>query len=120
MGNKLFSSYSFKPFECVSNVFFSPISDVLSLPVLEIVADNDLIPANKMKLICHLQYNARAPAPPINYYFYKNDNRLGTATSENHDLVRRTPGQYSCRAKVPLLGISRSSELESFEQVKGT
>ncbi|KAL3057443.1 hypothetical protein OYC64_007840 [Pagothenia borchgrevinki] len=95
------------------------ILDVLSLPVLKIVADNDLIPANKMKLICHLQYNARAPAPPINYYFYKNNNRLGTATSENHDLVRRTPGQYSCRAKVPLLGISRSSELESFGQVKG-
>ncbi|KAK5929443.1 hypothetical protein CgunFtcFv8_010672 [Champsocephalus gunnari] len=95
------------------------ILDVLSLPVLEIVADSDLIPVNKMKLICHLQYNARAPAPPINYYFYKNDIRLGIATSENHDLVRRTPGQYSCKAKVPVLGISRWSEVKSFEQAKG-
>ncbi|XP_031156934.2 Fc receptor-like protein 5 isoform X2 [Sander lucioperca] len=93
------------------------VLEVLSQPVLEIVADNNLIPLKKMKLICHLQYNARAPAPAINFYFYKNNNRLGTATSENHDLVQRTPGQYSCKAKVPELGISRWSEPESFGQV---
>ncbi|KAK5868722.1 hypothetical protein PBY51_009712 [Eleginops maclovinus] len=95
------------------------VSEVLSLPVLEIVADNNLIPVNKIKLICHLQYNTHAPAPPIHYYFYKNNNRLGTATSENYDLVERTPGQYSCRAKVPELGISRWSEQETFGQVRG-
>ncbi|XP_018557658.1 high affinity immunoglobulin gamma Fc receptor I [Lates calcarifer] len=95
------------------------VVEVLSQPVLEIVADNNLVSAKMMKLICHVQYNARAPAPPINYYFYKNNNRLGTATSENHDLVRRTPGWYSCRAKVPQLDLSRFSESKSFGRVPG-
>ncbi|KAM7399229.1 hypothetical protein PAMP_018515 [Pampus punctatissimus] len=87
------------------------VSEVLTQPGLEIVADN-----NKLKLICHLQYNARAPAPPIHYYFYKNNNRLGIATSNNYALVKRSPGQYSCKAKVPELGISRWSEPKSFGQ----
>uniref|UniRef100_A0A8C2ZVZ3 Ig-like domain-containing protein n=1 Tax=Cyclopterus lumpus TaxID=8103 RepID=A0A8C2ZVZ3_CYCLU len=96
------------------------VSEVLSQPFLEIVADNDLISRNMMKLICHLQYNAHAPAPTIHFYFYKNGHRLGTAMSENYDLVRWTPGQYSCRAKVPELGLSRGSEPKSFGQVTGT
>ncbi|XP_029302962.1 uncharacterized protein LOC115018213 [Cottoperca gobio] len=94
------------------------VLEVLSQPVLEIVDDN-LIPFNRMKLICHLQYNAHAPIPPIHYYFYMNNNRLGQATSENHDLVKRTPGQYSCKARVPELGISRYSEPENFGQATG-
>ncbi|XP_041796939.1 uncharacterized protein LOC121609387 [Chelmon rostratus] len=95
------------------------VLELLSQPVLEIVADNDLIPAKMIKLICHLQYNAPPPAPPLHYYFYKNNNRLGVATSENHDLVKRTPGQYSCKARVPELGLSRWSEPKSFGQVTG-
>uniref|UniRef100_A0A1A7XM38 Ig-like domain-containing protein n=1 Tax=Iconisemion striatum TaxID=60296 RepID=A0A1A7XM38_9TELE len=96
------------------------VLEVLSQPVLEIDAVIDMIGANKMKLICHVQYNARAPAPPINFYFYKNNNRLGTATSENHDVVRRDSGWYSCRAKVPQLDLSRWSEAKSFGKVTGT
>ncbi|XP_054454519.1 uncharacterized protein LOC129091082 [Anoplopoma fimbria] len=95
------------------------VSEVLSQPVLEIVADNNLIPVNKLRLICHIQYNARAPAPPVHFYFYKNDNRLGTATSVNHVLIPRSPGQYSCKAKVPGLDITRWSEHKSFGQVIG-
>ncbi|XP_067450995.1 high affinity immunoglobulin gamma Fc receptor I-like [Thunnus thynnus] len=95
------------------------VSEVLTQPALEIVAGDNLIPANMMRLICNLQYNARAPAPPIHYYFYKNNQRLGIATSENHDLVKQTPGQYSCKAKVPELGISRWSEPKSFGQETG-
>ncbi|KAK2847307.1 hypothetical protein Q5P01_010306 [Channa striata] len=93
------------------------VLEVVSQPVLEIVTDQTF--GAKMKLICHVHYNAPAPAPPINYYFYNNNNRLGVATSENHDLVRRTPGQYSCKAKVPQLNLSRSSEPKSFGLVKG-
>lgn len=96
------------------------VLEVLTQPALEIVAGDNLIPANMMRLICNLQYNARAPAPPIHYYFYKNNQRLGIATSENHDLVKQTPGQYSCKAKVPELGISRLSEPKSFGQETGT
>lgn len=72
-----------------------------------------------MKLICHVQYNARAPAPPVHYYFYRNSNQLGTATSENHVLVRQTPGYYSCRARVPKLVLSRWSEPKSFGEITG-
>ncbi|XP_070685418.1 high affinity immunoglobulin gamma Fc receptor I-like [Pempheris klunzingeri] len=93
------------------------VLEVLSQPILEIVADDNLIPVNRMKLVCHVQYNAPAPVPPIHYYFYKNNNRLGTATSENHDLFRQTPGQYSCKAKVPELGLFRWSEPKSFGEV---
>ncbi|XP_032360467.1 uncharacterized protein LOC116672685 [Etheostoma spectabile] len=95
------------------------VLEVLSQPVLEIVADHNLIPVKKLKLICHVQYNSRAPAPAIHFFFYKNNNRLGTATSQNYDLVQRTPGQYSCKAKVPELGISKGSEPKSFGQVTG-
>ncbi|XP_060929232.1 high affinity immunoglobulin gamma Fc receptor I-like [Limanda limanda] len=91
------------------------VLEVLTQPLLEIV-EHDL---RRIRLTCHLQYNAYAPAPPIVYYFYKNEQRLGTATSENNDLVRRSPGHYSCRAKVPQLGISRWSEPTSFGQVAG-
>ncbi|XP_037533739.1 high affinity immunoglobulin epsilon receptor subunit alpha-like [Nematolebias whitei] len=93
------------------------VLEVLSEPMLEIVAESVNMRTDQMKLICHVQYNARAPAPPINYYFYKNNIRLGTATSENHDVVRRAPGWYSCRAKVPLLGLFRWSEAKPFGKV---
>ncbi|KAK2912449.1 hypothetical protein Q8A73_006562 [Channa argus] len=93
------------------------VLEVLSKPILEIATSINLL--NKMKLICHVQYNAPAPAHPINYYFYKNNIRLGVATSENHDLVNQIPGQYSCKAKVPMLNLSRSSEPKSFGIVKG-
>ncbi|XP_062242602.1 Fc receptor-like A isoform X1 [Platichthys flesus] len=91
------------------------VLEVLTQPILEIVEHN----FQMLRLICHLHYNAHSPAPPIIYYFYKNEQRLGTATSENRDLVKRSPGHYSCKAKVPQLGISRRSEPTSFGQVAG-
>ncbi|XP_010736484.3 Fc receptor-like A [Larimichthys crocea] len=93
------------------------VLEVLSQPVLEIVTTGELIPENKMKLVCHVQYNAPAPAPPRSYYFYKNGNRLGTAKSDNSDVVKQSPGRYSCKVKVPLLGLLRWSEPKSFGQV---
>lgn len=106
---------------CQWSVFlFGSILEVLSQPLLEIVADNNLFPVNFMKLICHLQYNARAPTPPIHFYFYKNKKQVATASSEKSVTVNRTPGQYSCKARVPELGISRESEVRSFGQVTGT
>ncbi|XP_029028017.1 high affinity immunoglobulin epsilon receptor subunit alpha-like [Betta splendens] len=88
------------------------VSEVLTEPVLEAVS----VSKDKVKLICHVQYNARAPAPPVNYYFYKNNNRLGVATSENQKVVLSAPGLYSCRARVPQLDISRWSEPTEFGQ----
>uniref|UniRef100_A0A665U9P6 Ig-like domain-containing protein n=1 Tax=Echeneis naucrates TaxID=173247 RepID=A0A665U9P6_ECHNA len=72
------------------------VLETVTEPVLEIVDNPSL--ESRMTLICNVQYNAPAPAPPIIYYFYKNGKRLGTATSENHDLVRQSPGKYSCKA----------------------
>ncbi len=91
-------------------------SEVLSKPVLEIDTNNDLIPENMMKLICHNQYNAPAPAPPIHYYFYKNNQRVGTSTSEDNDLVHQTSGEYTCKVKVPELGLSRLSDPKNFTE----
>ncbi|XP_061683202.1 high affinity immunoglobulin gamma Fc receptor I-like [Syngnathoides biaculeatus] len=103
-------------YSVISNDLPVNVSEVLTQPVLEISPDNSLLPLNLMKLICHLQYNARAPAPPLNYYFYKDNRRLGLSTSENYNLVKRTPGLYSCKVKVPTLGLSKSSEAEQFEE----
>ncbi|XP_072247821.1 high affinity immunoglobulin gamma Fc receptor I-like [Leuresthes tenuis] len=90
------------------------ILEVLTQPLLEIDAGSDPIKMNRMELICHVEYNARAPAPPLHYYFYKNNIRMGMATSEKHFWISKTPGQYSCRARVPLLGLSRFSEPKDF------
>ncbi|XP_014896886.1 Fc receptor-like protein 4 [Poecilia latipinna] len=95
------------------------ILEVLAKPVLEIDKDNAQLGRNKMNLICHVQYNAPAPAPPVNYYFYKNNNLLGPATSLNHMHVNKASGWYSCRAKVPKLDIVRWSEPRSFGEVTG-
>ncbi|XP_026155042.1 high affinity immunoglobulin gamma Fc receptor I-like [Mastacembelus armatus] len=92
------------------------VLEVLTQPILEIFTSEELTKGQKMKLICHLQYNAPAPAPPVEYYFYRNRIRLGTATSVNYDLVSWKPGQYSCKARVPKLGLLRWSEPKSFEQ----
>ncbi|XP_030294462.1 high affinity immunoglobulin gamma Fc receptor I-like [Sparus aurata] len=93
------------------------VAEVLSEPVLEIVTVGDLIPANMMRLTCRHQYNAPAPKPPVHYYFFRNNIKLGIATSENHDLVKRTPGQYTCKVRVPMLGLVRWSGPKSFGQV---
>nr|XP_057936203.1 low affinity immunoglobulin gamma Fc region receptor III-A-like [Doryrhamphus excisus] len=92
------------------------VLELLTQPVLEVVAGDNLLRVDLIKLICSLQYNARAPAPPIHYYFYKDKRQMGTATSENFTLVKRTPGLYSCKAKVPNLGLSKWSEGETFEE----
>ncbi|KAM3616533.1 uncharacterized protein V6R79_019491 [Siganus canaliculatus] len=97
----------------------SPVQvlELLSQPVLEIVTNKTQVPNDDMmKLICHHQYNAPHPAPPVNYYFYKDNQRLGVSKSENHDLVERIPGLYSCKVKVPELGIFKWSEAQSFKQ----
>uniref|UniRef100_A0A3P9MYW8 Ig-like domain-containing protein n=1 Tax=Poecilia reticulata TaxID=8081 RepID=A0A3P9MYW8_POERE len=65
---------------------------VLAKPVLEIDIDNAQLGQYKMNLICHVQYNAPAPAAPVNYYFYKNNNLLGPANSLNHMHVRKATG----------------------------
>ncbi|KAM4589899.1 putative high affinity immunoglobulin gamma Fc receptor IB [Fundulus diaphanus] len=93
------------------------ILEVLTQPVLEITEENILRDAKKMNLICHVQYNAPAPAPPVNYYFYKNNKLLGPATSQDHLLIRRAPGWYTCRVRVPKLNIVRWSEPKSYGDV---
>ncbi|XP_039865276.1 low affinity immunoglobulin gamma Fc region receptor III-B-like isoform X1 [Simochromis diagramma] len=95
------------------------ILEVLSQPILEIIPNYDT-QLKRMKLICHVQYNAPAPAPPIDFYFYKNNRRLGPATSDNYNVVKQTPGLYSCKARVPQLGLSKSSEPKNFGQIRAT
>ncbi|XP_041668167.1 high affinity immunoglobulin gamma Fc receptor I-like [Cheilinus undulatus] len=95
------------------------VLEVVSQPILQIVANQHLNSMNKMKLICHFQYNGPAPVPPVHYYFYESENRLGTATSQNYDLVKQTQGKYRCKVKIPELGLSRWSEPKTFGQETG-
>ncbi|XP_056905723.1 sialoadhesin-like [Takifugu flavidus] len=94
------------------------VVEILTKPVLEIDVNNNQIP-NRMKLICHHEYNLPAPAPPVHFYFYKNDNLLGPATSENRLSVNQKPGLYSCKVRVPELNLVRWSEHKGFGQVPG-
>ncbi|KAI3354227.1 hypothetical protein L3Q82_018764, partial [Scortum barcoo] len=91
------------------------VLEVVSQPHLEIVT---VAPTKKMKLICHHEYNAPDSSPQLNYYFYKNNNQLGPSTSDNHYVVTQTPGQYSCKVRVPQLNLVRWSEPKSFGQVR--
>lgn len=95
------------------------IPEVLTEPVLEVVPRDNVNPSDTMRLICHVQYNAPAPAPPVHYYFYKDGYRLAPASSENNERFLRTPGLYHCKAKVPVLGLERLSEAKAFGQVAG-
>ncbi|KAF7658600.1 hypothetical protein LDENG_00010410 [Lucifuga dentata] len=89
------------------------VSEILTQPVLEITFGT----VTKMKLFCSLHYNARAPAPPIHYYFYKNGKQLGPSSSENSVVISPSPGQYRCKARVPKLGLLRWSDTKNFGQV---
>ncbi|XP_077397793.1 high affinity immunoglobulin gamma Fc receptor I-like [Festucalex cinctus] len=91
------------------------VSEVLTQPVLEVVTEDESLPPGRMQLTCRVQYNARAPAPPIHYYFYKEDTWLGLASSDNFSVVKRKPGLYRCKVNVPQLGLSRRSEAEAFQ-----
>ncbi|KAF6725756.1 High affinity immunoglobulin epsilon receptor subunit alpha [Oryzias melastigma] len=93
------------------------ILEVLSPPSIEIYANVTVFKNNKMKLICHVQYNARAPAPPVHFYFYKNNRQLGLAKSKNSEMVATAPGQYSCRVKVPQLNLVRWSQPSNFGEM---
>ncbi|XP_034024194.1 high affinity immunoglobulin gamma Fc receptor I-like isoform X2 [Thalassophryne amazonica] len=91
------------------------VLEVLTKPVLEIVLE-DNTPTVSMRLVCHLQYNSPAPAPPISYYFYRNGTQLSTSSSENNILVNQKPGQYSCKARVPKLDLLRWSDPKTLEK----
>uniref|UniRef100_A0A673BBT9 Ig-like domain-containing protein n=1 Tax=Sphaeramia orbicularis TaxID=375764 RepID=A0A673BBT9_9TELE len=95
------------------------VLEVLTQPIMEIVDDKPINPSN-MKLVCHVQYNARDPAPPMYFYFYKNNKHLAMAISQNYILVTRSPGTFTCMAMVPQMGVSRQSDPKSFGQVTGT
>lgn len=108
-----------------TNIQFQPVkklcsflTEILTKPVLEIDVNNNQIP-NRMKLICHHEYNLPAPAPPVHFYFYKNNNLLGPATSENRLSVKQNPGWYSCKVRVPELTLVRWSENKGFGRVPG-
>lgn len=80
---------------------------------MEIVVNNNQVP-NRMNLICHHEYNLPAPAPQAHFYFYKNNNQMGMATSEGRLSVKQNPGLYSCKVRVPALNLVRWSELKAF------
>ncbi|XP_056139926.1 Fc receptor-like A isoform X2 [Lampris incognitus] len=94
------------------------VMEVLTKPVLEMVLGDPLIPANMMMLKCLLQYNAHAPAPPLHFYYYKNDYKIGTASSKNSYVVSQTPGVYYCKARVPELDLMRKSDTKTFGLIR--
>uniref|UniRef100_A0A8C6WKS4 Ig-like domain-containing protein n=1 Tax=Neogobius melanostomus TaxID=47308 RepID=A0A8C6WKS4_9GOBI len=100
------------------SVISAPVSvqvlEPLTQPTLVIIEDEMTRSLSMLKLVCVLDYNVPAPAPPVLYYFYMNNDRLGTPTSENFTLIKKSRGSFKCQAKVSELGLFRWSEPESF------
>ncbi|KAM9318885.1 low affinity immunoglobulin gamma Fc region receptor III-A-like isoform 2-T2 [Pholidichthys leucotaenia] len=94
------------------------ILEVLTEPHLEIDVDFDPYQPSWMRLVCHLQYNAPAHAPQVDYYFYRNNNQVGPSSSESYRLVQKIPGHYQCKASVLDLGLVRWSKSRSFGKIK--
>ncbi|KAJ0022032.1 hypothetical protein NQD34_009522 [Periophthalmus magnuspinnatus] len=90
------------------------VVEPLTQPTLFIVDDKEMRSLSKLKLICMLSYNIPDPAPPVIYYFYINNNRHGTPTSDNYAVIERIRGTFKCQAKVSQLGLSRWSEPKTF------
>ncbi|XP_031429696.1 high affinity immunoglobulin gamma Fc receptor I-like isoform X2 [Clupea harengus] len=83
----------------------------LSASITSVGRDKDL------KLTCTTKVNTRKTGSfPIHYYFLKNDNPLGPATSKNiftiRNVGREDSNWYSCRAVVPKLNQEKWSTPE--------
>ncbi|XP_028320653.1 Fc receptor-like B [Gouania willdenowi] len=88
------------------------ILEVMTQPIL--VINDSRVFEDRVMLTCHVQYNAHVPAPPIHFYFYRDSERLGPAKSQGSYFANRLSGKYSCRAKVPQLGLTKWSEPQQF------
>lgn len=100
------------------SVISSPVPvqvvEPLTQPILVIVDNEQMRSFSMIKLICVLEYNVPAPAPPVLYSFYINGKLLGPPTSENFTMINRSKGSFKCQAEVSQLGLSQWSEPESF------
>ncbi|KAJ0063751.1 hypothetical protein NL108_006698, partial [Boleophthalmus pectinirostris] len=90
------------------------VVEPLTKPTLFIVDDEEMRTLSKLKLICVLDYNIPEPAPPVLYYFYINNNRFGTPTTNNYHLIERIRGTFKCKAVVSQLGLTQWSEPKTF------
>nr|QAY82328.1 Fc gamma receptor-like protein [Plecoglossus altivelis] len=87
------------------------VQEVLTEPTLQVNPNIPGFPPRKMQLVCQVEYNAHPPTPPLVHLFYWNGAIMRPATTENSIFVPTQPGDYSCRAKVPLLNIEKRSEI---------
>ncbi|KAM8853066.1 low affinity immunoglobulin gamma Fc region receptor III-B-like [Synchiropus picturatus] len=101
-------------YSVISTPTYVEILEILTKPVLVMVTNDPKIPATKLRLECHVQYNAPDPAPAAHYYFYQQDTQVAPASSLNHVLLSRQPGLYTCKVRVPQLGLLRLSEARRF------
>lgn len=99
-----------RTYSVISTQVSVQVVEPLTKPTLIIVDDAELRSLTRLKLVCQLEYNVPAPAPPVLYYFYKDGQRLGTPLSENFTLIIMAKGKFTCNAKVPQLGLSQWSE----------
>lgn len=105
---------AYRTHSVISASVFVQVVEPLTQPELVIVDNEQMRDLSMLKLVCVLEYNIPAPAPPIIYYFYLNNNPLGRPTSENFTVIKRSKGSFTCQAKVSELNLSRWSEPESF------
>lgn len=101
------------------SVVSAPVSvqvvEPMTQPKLVILDDEQMRLLSMLQLVCVLDYNVPEPAPPVLYYFFLDDSRLGTPASDNFSMVKRSTGAFKCQAKVAQLDLSRWSEPKSYE-----
>lgn len=94
------------------------VAEILSQPVLEI--DTNLSRSNEMRLTCHVHYNAHSifHTPTISFSFYKDNVHVFTTAIKNYEVVKKTPGRYSCKVRVLQLDYTKWSEPKEFGRQK--
>ncbi|KAK7882650.1 hypothetical protein WMY93_028824 [Mugilogobius chulae] len=103
-----------RTYSVISDQVSVQVVEPLTQPTLNIVDNDELRTLSKLKLLCILEYNVPDPAPPVLYFFYINDNRHGTPTVNNYQLIERIRGTFKCKAQVSQLDLSQWSEPKSF------
>ncbi|KAG7471099.1 hypothetical protein MATL_G00120810 [Megalops atlanticus] len=97
------------------------VIDGLTEPVIEVLSDSPVLLDHRLVLRCQVQINIPRPGLHLRYYFLRNGQRLGLATSRNTLTIPQATlqhsGQYQCKVAVQGLSLTKLSNTLPVEVV---
>ncbi|XP_036393382.1 Fc receptor-like A [Megalops cyprinoides] len=89
------------------------VIDGLTVPVIEVLNDGPVLLGHPLVLRCRVQINIPRPGLRLRYYFLRNGQRLGLATSRDTLTIPQATlqhsGQYQCKVAVQGLSLTKLS-----------